>query len=96
MATSQRTQWTEPAGETKAGFGRWQRPPTPYDRFMEEEGIPVHRAIGVHRVQDLPLRPWKRMGGKGTYIQLYGTEGLWGMYGTEVPAAGALNVERHL
>ena len=85
MATSHATHWTEPTGDAKAGFGRWQRPPTPYDRFMEEEGIPVHRAIGVHRVQDLPLKPWKRTGGNGTYIQLYGTEGLWGMYVVEVP-----------
>ena len=96
MATSHGTHWTEPTGDAKAGFGKWQRPPTPYDRFMEEEEIPVHRAIGVHRVQDLPLKPWKRTGGSGTYIQLYGTEGLWGMYVVEVPAAGALNVERHL
>ncbi len=96
MATSHGTHWTEPTGDAKAGFGRWQRPASPYDRFMEEEGIPVHRAIGVHRVQDLPLKPWKRTEGNGTYIQLYGTEGLWGMYVVEVPAAGALNVERHL
>ncbi|PZC47815.1 MAG: Mannose-6-phosphate isomerase, cupin superfamily [Chloroflexi bacterium] len=96
MTTFNKGNWTEPTGEAKAGFGKWQRPAGPYDRFMEEEGIPVFRAIGVSRVQDLPLKPWKRMGGKGTYIQLYGTEGLWGMYLVEVPAGGALNVERHL
>ena len=42
------------------------------------------------------MTPWKRLGGRGSYIQLYGTEGLWGLYVVEVPAAGALNVERHL
>ena len=68
----------------------------PYDRFMEAEGVPVYRGIGVRRVQDLPMQPWKRLGGRGSYIQLYGTEGLWGMYVVEVPGAGALNVERHL
>jgi hypothetical protein len=47
-------------------------------------------------VQDLPLQPWKRMGGRGTYIQLYGTEGKWGCYVVEVPGAGALNQERHI
>ena len=41
-------------------------------------------------------RTWKRLGGRGCYIQLYGTEGLWGCYVVEIPAAGALNVERHL
>src|SRR5256885_1154845 len=83
------------AGEN-AGFGRFKRPQMPYDRFMEAEGIPVYRAIGVRRVQDLPLAPWKRLGGRGSYIQLYGTEGLWGLYVVELPSAGALNVERHL
>jgi hypothetical protein len=50
----------------------------------------------VRRVQDLPLASWPRLGGRGSYIQLYGTEGLWGCYVVEVPGAGALNVERHL
>ncbi|MBI2986802.1 MAG: cupin domain-containing protein [Deltaproteobacteria bacterium] len=63
---------------------------------MEEQGIPIYREIGVRRVQDLPVKPWKRMGGNGTFIQLLGTEGLWGCYVVEVPGAGALNAERHL
>ena len=68
----------------------------PYDRFIGAEGVPIYRGIGVRRVQDLPIAPWKRLGGRGSYIQLYGTEGLWGCYVVEIPAAGALNVERHL
>ena len=36
------------------------------------------------------------MGGKGSYIQLHGTEGKWGCYVVEVPGAGALNAEKHL
>jgi quercetin dioxygenase-like cupin family protein len=68
----------------------------PYDRFMEAEGVPVYRGIGVRRVQDLPLASWRRIGGRGSYIQLYGTEGLWGSYVVEIPSAGALNEERHL
>jgi quercetin dioxygenase-like cupin family protein len=63
---------------------------------MEEEGVPVYRGIGVKRVHDLPMKPWARLGGKGSYIQLYGTEGLWGSYVVEVPAGGALKVEKHL
>ena len=43
------------------------------------EGVPCYRGIGVRRVQDLPLVPWKRLGGRGSFIQLFGTEGLWGM-----------------
>ncbi len=88
--------WQEPAPEKKAGFGKWKNPKSPYDRFIESQGIPIHRAIGVHKVQDLPLMPWKRLGGRGTAIQLLGTEHMWGMYVVEVPGAGALNSERHL
>ena len=89
--------WQVPTdNETKAGFGKFSRPKTPYDIFMEEQNIPIYRGIGVRRVQDLPLGPWKRMGGNGTFIQLFGTEGLWGSYLVEVPGAGTLNTERHL
>ena len=88
--------WHEPKGGESAGFGTFKRKPMPYDSFMEAEGVPVYRGIGVRRVQDLPLQPWKRLGGRGSYIQLYGTEGLWGCYVVEVPPGGALNIERHL
>ena len=89
--------WQEPTdNKTKAGYGKFPRPKTPYDIFMEEQGIPIYREIGVRRVQDLPLKPWRRMGGNGTFIQLLGTEGLWGCYVVEVPGAGTLNAERHL
>jgi len=88
--------WHEPAGNKRAGFGKFKRPSTPYDQFMEAEGIPIFRDIGVSKVQNLPLAPWKRMGGRGTYIQLYGTEGKWGSYVVEIPGAGALNAEKHM
>jgi quercetin dioxygenase-like cupin family protein len=94
--TPSETHWHEPKAGENAGYGNFKRKPLPYDLFMEEEGVPVYRNIGVKRVQDLPLAPWKRLGGRGSYIQLYGTEGLWGCYVVEVPAGGALNVERHL
>jgi hypothetical protein len=88
--------WHEPKGFKNAGYGAWKRPNTPYDDFMEEQDIPIYRGIGVKRVQDLPLQPWRRMGGRGTFIQLFGTEGLWGSYVVEVPGRGALNAERHM
>src|SRR5438067_10969696 len=91
-----RTHWHEPTGINRAGFGEFGRPKTPYDLFMESEGIPIYRDIGVSKVQNLPLAPWKRLGGKASYIQLHGTEGKWGCYVVEVPGAGALNAERHL
>jgi quercetin dioxygenase-like cupin family protein len=91
-----RTHWHEPAGNKKAGFGQFNKQPTPYDAYMEQEGIPVFRDIGISKVQNLPLFTWKRRGGRGHFIQLYGTEGKWGCYVIEVPPAGALNVEKHM
>jgi mannose-6-phosphate isomerase-like protein (cupin superfamily) len=88
--------WHEPTAGKRAGFGKFGRPKTPYDLFIESEGIPIFRDIGISKVQNLPLAPWKRTGGRGTYIQLYGTEGKWGAYLVEVPGAGALNAEKHL
>ena len=77
-------QWREPEKGENAGIGSWNRPKL-HDNFMESQGILIHRGIGVHRVQYLPLKPeaaWR----SGTFIQLYGTEGLWGCYVVEVPA----------
>jgi quercetin dioxygenase-like cupin family protein len=88
--------WDEPKQGERAGFRKFSRPKTPYDMFMESEGIPIFRDIGVRRVQDLPLAPWSRTGGRGTYIQLYGTEGKWGCHLVEVPGRGALKPEKHL
>ena len=96
MAHDATDHWHEPKAGESAGKGKFTRPPMPYDRFMEMEGIPVYRDIGVRTVLDLPLQPWKRLGGRGSYIQLLGTEGLWGQYVVEIPPRGALNPERHL
>jgi hypothetical protein len=88
--------WHEPGRDTYAGTPAWPRLKTPYDAFMEAEGIPVFRDIATGDLRNLPLADWPRMGGRGSFIQLFGTEGLWGSYLVEVPGAGALNAERHL
>ena len=88
--------WHEPKPGEKAGYGRFDLPKSDYDQFIESDGIPIVRGVGVSKVQNLPLVDWPRMGGRGTYIQLHGTEGKWGNYVVEVPAAGALNVEKHI
>ena len=91
------THWHEPSGEEKrAGFGTFKRVATAYDEYMAGEGIPVFRDIGISKVQNLPLKPWNRMGGNGSFIQLYGTEGKWGCYVVEVPGGGALNAQKHM
>jgi quercetin dioxygenase-like cupin family protein len=69
--------------------------PTFYEQFMRTQEIPIVRGIGVRDVRDLPRRPWKRLGGDATFIQLGGMN-TWSMYVIEVPAAGALKPERHI
>ena len=89
-------EWKPPGKGEMSGWGRLEKLPTPYDRFMQEQGIPTYRGIGVRQLQDLPLAPWPRVGGRGTFIQLDGTESKWGMYLVEVPPRAALHPERHL
>jgi mannose-6-phosphate isomerase-like protein (cupin superfamily) len=87
----------EPQNENEvAGQLRYERVTSPYERFMEEEGVPIYRnSIGAYDVRDLTLGPWRRMGGRGSFIYLLGTTGR-GMYVVEVPSAGALNAEHHI
>jgi quercetin dioxygenase-like cupin family protein len=86
-----------PTGEKKAaGIGSWEVPKTPYDFFMEADDIPIYRGLGMGDVRELPKKPWKRMGGLGSYIQLDGTDGKLGMYTLEIPPRGETNIERHV
>jgi quercetin dioxygenase-like cupin family protein len=88
--------YEEPTGDQRAGLAHYKRPPSAFENFVKEEGIPVYKGIGVRDSRELPLGPWKRLGGRGSYIQLSGTQGLTSLYVVEVPAAGALNPERHM
>ena len=74
----------------------WAAPRTGYRLWMEQEGIPIIEGYGVEDVNDVPRKPWARLGGSGAYIELKGMEGVTGMYVVEIPSGGALNPERHL
>src|SRR5947209_20602169 len=87
-------EWREPKGYERAGYGKWRRPPSPYDMFMHSQGVTIYRGIGVHRVQDLPLAPWTRMGGRGTFRHVYGTDGIGGSYLVEILRPSALTAAR--
>ncbi len=69
---------------------------TAYHKWMKSEGVPVIEAYGVEDVREIGLSPWRRTGGKGAFIHLYGMEGTTGMYVAEIPPGGALEPERHL
>ncbi|MBI2328718.1 MAG: cupin domain-containing protein, partial [Chloroflexi bacterium] len=69
-----------------------------YEEWMGKEGIPIYEGLaGVENVAELPRRPWARMGGLGTFIQLEGTKQTGALhYVVEIPAGAALEPEKHL
>src|SRR5262245_28380652 len=69
---------------------------TAYDRFMKSEGIPIVEGWYVADVRETERRPWKRLGGKGAFIQLYGLEDITALYVVEIPPGEALKTERHM
>lgn len=83
-------------GDKVAGYRSYRRASTYYELFMDEQGIPVHRGVGVTDMRTLPLEYWDRAGGRASFIQLDGTDNKSGMYLIEVPAGGALKPEKHL
>jgi len=69
---------------------------TPYHHWMKDEGVPIAEGYGIADVRQLKLAPWPRIGGRGSFIHLYGMEGLTGMYVAEIPPGDALKPEKHL
>jgi len=69
---------------------------TAYEKWIEQEGIPIVGGYGVEDLEDVELAPWKRTGGKAAFIQIVGLEGFTGMVLGEIPAGGALHPMKHL
>ncbi len=87
----------EPTGEEqRAGLREYTRQKSPYVKFIEEEGIPIVRGIGVHDVRELDLGPWDRMGARGAFLRLDGLDDIKSLYVLEIPAGGVTNPERHV
>jgi oxalate decarboxylase/phosphoglucose isomerase-like protein (cupin superfamily) len=68
---------------------------TAYFQWMNRQGIPIVDGYGVEDVRNLPMKPWEKIGGDASFINLYGMEGVTGMYVAEIPAGGALKPEKH-
>lgn len=68
---------------------------TTYFRWMARQSIPVIDGFGVEDVRDIATAPWARTGGNAAFINLYGMEGVTGMYVGEIPPGDALNPEKH-
>jgi mannose-6-phosphate isomerase-like protein (cupin superfamily) len=100
--TTEKQQYIEPTGNQRAGFKKGdgfvyaRRLATAWENYQQEEGIPVFKDIGCKDSRVLPRADWERVGGKGTFIQLLGTNNATGMFVVEVPARGALKPQKHM
>lgn len=88
--------FVEPEGETPAGLAIYTKSASPYERWMEEEGIPIFRGIGVRDTRELELGDWKRRNARGSFLHIRGVETVKGMYVIEVPEGDATNPEKHM
>jgi oxalate decarboxylase/phosphoglucose isomerase-like protein (cupin superfamily) len=68
---------------------------TAYFKWMASQSIPVVDGYGVDDVRNIAMAPWARTGGNAAFVNLYGMEGVTGMYVGEIAAGGTLNPERH-
>jgi len=67
-----------------------------YQKYVESQGIPVHDGTFVEDIRSVDVGDWARIGGKGCFLQLDGTEGLDDCFIAEIPPGGELNPDRHL
>jgi quercetin dioxygenase-like cupin family protein len=69
---------------------------TTYERWLQEQGIPIVDGYAIEDVRSLELGPWPRIGALGAAAQLVGMEGLTGVYVLELPPGATLVSERHM
>ena len=74
-----RTHWHEPTGNRRRASAQFGRPKTPYDVFMERKAFRSSATSASARCRTCRSQPWKRMGGKGSYIQLLRHRGQMGL-----------------
>lgn len=71
---------------------------SPYRKWVEEEGIPLHEGYAIQDLRKVELKPWKRLGPgvKGAYLYLEGAGGIVDAFIFEIEAGKQTNPERHL
>src|SRR5437870_2581764 len=73
------------------------RPESTYDRWVREEGIPDIRTFYIQDLNQVPVEPWERMGGRGALIHLEGSEAAHtDAYVCEIAAGTQLKPQKHL
>ena len=49
---------------------------TTYQIFLEKEGVPTVTGFHIQDINAVGLQPWARVGGRGAYLNLEGSEGV--------------------
>jgi hypothetical protein len=80
--------------QAPAARGRGNKPA--YQRWIAQQGIPIHRGYGVYDVRLAERRNWALTGTPAAFIDLEGMEGFSGMQVVEIPPGGATTVQKHL
>lgn len=69
---------------------------TPYEIWLESEGVPVIKTFFVEDIRKVPLESWERKGGFGAFLNMEGAEGINDCYICEIPPGRHLKPQRHL
>src|SRR6478752_2017978 len=69
---SAKLEFREPSGDAPAGHLTYKRSRSAYQRFMEEEGIPILRGIGIRDTRELELGRWERLRGRQGHVRRRG------------------------
>ena len=67
---------------------------TPYEKWMQEQGIPIIEGYGVTDLQQQDLGDWESLGCRAAFVHLKGMEGITGMYAAEIPPGGESKTEK--
>lgn len=69
--------------------------PTTYNKWVEDERLPLYKGYYIKDLKDLPLKPWGRKGGLGAIINLQGAEEADDGYVCEIAPGASLKPQRH-
>lgn len=67
-----------------------------YQKWLDQEGLPIIKEYHIPDLMIVPLKPWKRKGGSGAFIRLVGAEDVDDAYLCEIPPGGSLKPQKHL
>jgi quercetin dioxygenase-like cupin family protein len=77
-----------------ANFDEWYVKSS-YQRFVQQEGVPLYEGSALEDLAALPLKDWERRGGKAAYTRL-GDQEEYNLQIVEVPPKGELKPEHHI